>query len=445
MNQPAARRLERRHNGKEGTEPDARASRRIISAAVPPSKMTRSSELWTKLLRAAALPAIVGMAIFWAEGSFSAQLFKDAWVIMAVLATSYVSAWLLSSELERFPFINQFEAALYSVALTLLPAGVVLYFLPQSPVRNLALVAGAGCVIWYVLDKVLGRYRSARLAVLPGGLTERLKIEHLSIEGRERNPGQRVDGVVVDFNRSMNGRQAEVAAYSARGVPVFHAEYIHELLEGRVLICTSSEKDDLGAVSTLYPYLKRAIDLLLVLGSLPVVLPIMGATALAIRLESPGPIFFWQERVGRNGEPFEMVKFRSMYDDNPGEQEARYAKKRDRRVTRVGQFIRQYRIDELPQFWNVLTGEMSLIGPRPEQVGFADDFCDEIPHYDQRHSVRPGITGWAQVRQGYAAGEEETRRKLEHDLYYVKHQSFVLDLLIIYLTIKTMLTGFGAR
>jgi lipopolysaccharide/colanic/teichoic acid biosynthesis glycosyltransferase len=114
-------------------------------------------------------------------------------------------------------------------------------------------------------------------------------------------------------------------------------------------------------------------------------------------------------------------------------------------VTRVGQFIRNYRIDELPQFWNVLRGEMSIIGPRPEQPEYVDQYRESIPHYNRRHSVKPGITGWAQVRMGYAADEEENRHKVEHDLYYVKNYSIVLDLLIVYLTIKTILTGFGAR
>jgi lipopolysaccharide/colanic/teichoic acid biosynthesis glycosyltransferase len=124
---------------------------------------------------------------------------------------------------------------------------------------------------------------------------------------------------------------------------------------------------------------------------------------------------------------------------------ARFAEESDPRITRVGRLIRKYRIDELPQFWNVLKGEMSLIGPRPEQVGFVHRFDQEIQHYTHRHSVRPGITGWAQIRNGYAADTKETRRKLSYDLYYVKHCSFTLDLLIVCLTVKTILTGFGSR
>jgi lipopolysaccharide/colanic/teichoic acid biosynthesis glycosyltransferase len=134
-----------------------------------------------------------------------------------------------------------------------------------------------------------------------------------------------------------------------------------------------------------------------------------------------------------------------MYVGHEGEDRAVFAAEDDDRVTPVGQVIRQFRIDELPQIWNVLKGEMSLIGPRPEQVGLAENFRDALQLYHARHLVRPGITGWAQVLQGYAADVHETRRKLEHDLYYVEHRSVLLDLLIIYLTLKTLFTGGGAR
>ncbi len=140
-----------------------------------------------------------------------------------------------------------------------------------------------------------------------------------------------------------------------------------------------------------------------------------------------------------------MVKFRSMYHRNPGEESDVFADKGNDRVTRVGRFIRKFRIDEIPQFWNVIKGEMSLIGPRPEQAGLVEKFDDDVTLYENRHLVRPGITGWAQVLQGYVADKEGTRHKLEHDLYYVKHQSVTLDLLITYLTLKTIVTGFGAR
>ena len=167
-------------------------------------------------------------------------------------------------------------------------------------------------------------------------------------------------------------------------------------------------------------------------------------TAIVIKLESDGPAFFIQNRVGQGGKEFRIYKFRSMGKDSE-KHGAQMASANDMRVTRVGKFIRKTRIDELPQFFNVLKGDMSLIGPRPEQKVFVDQFEQEIPFYNYRHIVKPGITGWAQVTHGYAGDADETRVKIEHDFYYIKHISYSLDILSVFKTVKTMLTGFGAR
>jgi len=255
-----------------------------------------------------------------------------------------------------------------------------------------------------------------------------------------------VDGIAADLHQStFNGYQGLLARNSLRGLPVYHAAYIYELLTGRVHLASTCDVSAGGrAPGPLYPLIKRGMDVVLVLLTLPVTIPLMLLTALAIRIESPGPVLFTQDRVGKGGVPFRMIKFRSMRLDAE-KNGAQFAGETDPRITRVGAFIRKFRIDELPQFWNVLQGEMSLIGPRPEQVSFVDRFNEEIQHYAYRHSVRPGITGWAQVRNGYAADTKETRQKLSYDLYYVKHCSFTLDLLIVCLTLKTILTGFGSR
>jgi lipopolysaccharide/colanic/teichoic acid biosynthesis glycosyltransferase len=416
----------------------------VISASIPPSKIGESGNIWSRLLHATALPAIVGVAIFGVEGQFSMSIFKEAWPIMAVLAIAYVGAWRLSSEFERFPFVNQFEAAFVSVGVTLVPAGAALYSVPVSPVRNLALLASVGSIVWYLTDKFFCRYRASRLLLLPGQITQRL-LSSPTVSKAKESPEKSLDGIVADFHTPMNGLQHFLASQSMKGLPVFHAGFVYELLTGKVLLETSCDRSVDIPKQRYYPSIARMLDIFLVLASLPVTVPVMALTAVAIYWESPGPVLFWQERVGKDGERFQMVKFRSMYLGNEGESKARYAQEEDDRVTRVGRWIRKFRIDELPQFWNVLKGEMSLIGPRPEQVCFARSFREDISLYPERHSVRPGISGWAQVRQGYAAGQEENRRKLEYDLYYVKHRSFVLDLLIIYLTLKTIFTGFGAR
>jgi exopolysaccharide biosynthesis polyprenyl glycosylphosphotransferase len=173
--------------------------------------------------------------------------------------------------------------------------------------------------------------------------------------------------------------------------------------------------------------------------------PLMLVTAVAIRLESRGPVLYRQERVGLNGVNFKVIKFRSMRTDAEKDGKPRWASKNDDRVTRVGRFIRKVRIDELPQLFNVLMGEMSMVGPRPERQYFVDDLVSKIPYFAVRHSVKPGVTGWAQVRYEYGSTIEDSVEKLQYDLYYVKNHSLFLDLLIMLETVAVVLTGKGAR
>lgn len=175
--------------------------------------------------------------------------------------------------------------------------------------------------------------------------------------------------------------------------------------------------------------------------------PIMLMTAIAIWLEDgiKAPIFFSQERVGLNGKAFKVLKFRSMTVDAEGDGKARWATKNDNRVTKVGSFIRRTRIDELPQIFNVLAGDMAFIGPRPERPEFVKQLAERIPYYNSRHCVKPGITGWAQLCYPYGASEEDARQKLQFDLYYVKNHSLFLDFLITLSTVEVVLFGKGAR
>nr|WP_223812678.1 sugar transferase [Geobacillus thermoleovorans] len=190
-----------------------------------------------------------------------------------------------------------------------------------------------------------------------------------------------------------------------------------------------------------YPYIKRFLDIVFSLLALPVAIPIIVIFAIIIKLETPGPAFFLQERVGLHGKYFKVIKLRSM-EVNAEKNGAQWAAKNDPRVTRVGAFIRKTRIDELPQLFNVLKGDMSLIGPRPERPMFTAQFNEEIPGFIDRLQVKPGITGWAQVNGGY---DITPREKLELDRYYIHNMSFWLDLKIIFKTIKVCLTGDGAR
>ena len=191
--------------------------------------------------------------------------------------------------------------------------------------------------------------------------------------------------------------------------------------------------------------LKRALDLAVAIIAMVLGLPLMILVAVAVRFESKGPVIYRQIRVGLMNRNFEMLKFRSMCQDAEKPNEAKWACQNDPRVTRIGRFLRKYRLDELPQFWNVIKGDMSFVGPRPERPSFVKDLRESVPYYDERHSVRPGLTGWAQVQYSYGSSVEDAYRKLEYDLFYLKNMSLTFDLAIILKTIKIVAGGHGGR
>lgn len=253
------------------------------------------------------------------------------------------------------------------------------------------------------------------------------------------------DALMVDRNATADpDRTRKLSQLKMTHVRLYSVERIGEMLTGRVGLAHIDENflDDY-AKHYFYGFFKRLLDIVAVLCLAPIALPLSIVTALAVRLESAGPVVFRQQRVGLFGRHFVMLKFRSMTTD--ADAPAQFAAKQDPRVTRVGRIIRKYRLDEIPQLWNVLIGDMSLIGPRPEQVPMVEQFSQSIPYYPYRHLVRPGLSGWAQVQQGYVGTHAETVTKLSYDLYYVKHCSFALDLLIAIKTLRTLLTGYGAR
>jgi sugar transferase (PEP-CTERM system associated) len=191
--------------------------------------------------------------------------------------------------------------------------------------------------------------------------------------------------------------------------------------------------------------IKRSFDLISSVLLLVLALPVMVLTALLILIEDGPPIFYRQERVGRGGRVFEVIKFRSMRRDAEKDGRPRWASSNDDRVTRVGRVIRKLRIDELPQLFNVLVGEMSLVGPRPERPYFVDQLTQDVPFYSVRHCVKPGVTGWAQVRYQYGSSVHDSVEKLQYDLYYVKNHTLILDVLVLFETVRVVLTGEGAQ
>jgi sugar transferase (PEP-CTERM system associated) len=198
--------------------------------------------------------------------------------------------------------------------------------------------------------------------------------------------------------------------------------------------------------STTFMLIRRALSVAISLVGLILALPLIPFIMLAIRLDSEGPVFYTQDRVGKNGRVFKVVKFRTMRQDAEAANGPQWASNGDPRVTRVGKFLRSSRLDEIPQLWCVLKGDMAFVGPRPERPQFVEMLSKEIPYYKEvRHMVRPGLTGWAQVRYKYGSTVEDAREKLQYDLFYIKNASIGLDLLIMFQTVKTVLLRRGAQ
>jgi sugar transferase (PEP-CTERM system associated) len=242
---------------------------------------------------------------------------------------------------------------------------------------------------------------------------------------------------------------ADLVAVKAMGIPIEDCHTFYERLASKIAVAdlppewialSEGFRRDRLVLAT-----KRIIDVIVSFVGLVLSAPLILFTAIAIKLESRGPVFYRQERVGQSDHRFVLYKFRSMTEDAEADMGPVWASERDPRVTRVGAIIRKIRIDEIPQMINVLKGEMSFVGPRPERPYFVDRLKQNIPYYDLRHTVKPGITGWAQISYPYGDSEQDAVEKLQYDLYYIKHMSPIFDLQIIFESLKVVLLGSGAR
>jgi sugar transferase (PEP-CTERM system associated) len=266
----------------------------------------------------------------------------------------------------------------------------------------------------------------------------------------EMTDNRRIDRVIV----AMSDRRGitpmkELLDLRIRGVKVEDATSLLEKISGKI------EIDELYPSflifsegfrhNALFMLVRRIITTLIALALLLIILPIIPLIALAIKLSSPGPVMYKQKRVGRRGWIFHCYKFRTMRQDAEADTGPTWAGDDDPRITSVGRFLRKARLDEIPQLWNVLKGDMGFIGPRPERPEFVEWLTQEIPYYPLRHTIRPGLTGWAQVSYQYGNTVEDSKEKLQYDLYYIKNLSLGLDLLITFLTVKTVLLGRGAK
>lgn len=289
---------------------------------------------------------------------------------------------------------------------------------------------------------------------VPGGRIGRLGQVGLHIRrlSQPMLPNHRGAILVADLHSELeDGWEHLLANAALQGVPVFHFKQVYEAATGKVQVEHLSE-NSFGSLlpSMSFMRLKRLADVVFSLLLLPFLLLPLALVALLIRLDSPGPVFFRQQRIGYRGEVFRVLKFRTMRTEAlPTTEEARRSSAmtgdNDPRVTKLGRLLRKTRIDELPQMYNILAGHMSWIGPRPEAVELSRWYQKEIPFYDYRHIVRPGITGWAQVNQGHVTGLNDIDDKLQYDFFYIKNFSYWLDFLILARTALVVFTGHGAK
>ena len=320
-----------------------------------------------------------------------------------------------------------------------------------STFRERVYVLGNGERARTVIE-ILRTRRDAGMEVVNAEYRDASSVDHERFAAELRSfcvPNPRIDRVIVAMeNRRGSMPVRELLDLRLRGVVIEDASFLLERLLGKLPL------DGLNPSALIFTHgfnvkasqqiVRRLVSILVSFIGLMLCLPFIPIIILAVRLSSPGPIFFRQTRVGLRGRPFSVIKFRTMRQDAEANG-AVWATKNDTRITPLGRFMRKTRLDEIPQLWNVLRGEMGFVGPRPERPEFVEWLTTEIPFYELRHIIRPGITGWAQVRFRYGASLEETKQKLEYDLYYVKHLSIGLDLLIMFETVKTIILRRGAQ
>ena len=361
----------------------------------------------------------------------------------------YKSVNLPSSELRAVLLVNTITPFLILV--------LVLALLQMPFSRGALLLAATVTVVWFWLaDRWEKRSEKLQLLMLDDkaqkDLSEHLKrhpdlmTKRVELVNWSESPADLglFDGLLLPVDPKLDiEQQTQLGKAKQMHMRIYTPSAVFELLTARKSRAVMQDPLWQPDGNPAYDLGKRSIDLLITLVTAPLWIPLALIVAIAIKITDPGPVIYSQWRTGRHGKPFRIYKFRTMVVQK--DDIAQFAQTNDDRITRIGKFLRKTRLDEIPQLLNVLLGQMSLIGPRPEQHSFVNQFATEIPSYPYRHLVRPGITGWAQVMHGYASNAEETSVKLSYDLYYVSHYSVALDLLIAAKTVKTVCTGHGSR
>lgn len=372
-------------------------------------------------------------------------------VVAAVIA--HLAGFLAYRRIGNFPGVAAASYILPTFALSYGAVFLTIFFFRFEYSRFQAAASFTQSTLWYFgLSLVTQRLDPYRLVVVPGGDVERLKalqgVHWFWIQSTNVIV-EKANGVVADLRADLGDEwERYIADRALSGTPVYHVKQVSESLTGRVEIEHLSE-NTLGSLNPNQAYLKikQAADWASALVLVFALAPALALIALLIRLDSDGPALFRQRRVGYRGKIYTVYKFRSMRTepDAGSDKNSVITQRDDDRITPMGRVLRKFRIDELPQAINILRGEMSWIGPRPEAVVLSQLYEAELPFYRYRHIVRPGISGWAQVNQGHVAAIDDVMEKLHYDFYYIKNFSPWLDVLIVLRTVKTMLTGFGAR
>ena len=401
----------------------------------------RRWQLVVGLFAAVAIPA----AIIWPE---QLRLTSSLNNTIAGTFAAFVTGYIILRRLSAVPGLQIFAYVLpvLSVAYGAIAALLLLGRVDYSRFHLFTSFAIAVAFL-YLVFLVERRVKRPQLAVIAGGhvadLMECDRVDWIVLQTPDQIP-HHYDGIVADLRADIGKAwEAFLAKCALSGIPVYHSKQVQESLTGRVAIEHLSE-NTLGSLnpSSIYVQFKVLTDFVVAIVLLPFVFAICAVAGLCIKLDSKGPVIFRQERVGYRGKKLLVYKLRTMHIGSEG---THYTESEDPRITRVGAFLRKYRIDELPQIVNILKGEMSWIGPRPEARSLAEWYERELAFYSYRHIVRPGITGWAQVQQGNVARPEMVQFKLHYDFYYIKNFSPWLDTVITAMTIRTILTGFGAR